>query len=109
MTPFEEELRQALHRQEPSSDFTQRVLARCAEDDAAAQRNKLGFWQTWRFGFATAALGLLMLGGGVAYQQHERAVKGMAAKRQLLLAMRITGNKLQQLQEKLKESEQETQ
>jgi hypothetical protein len=107
MTPFEEELKRALQRQEPGADFTQRVLARCASE--ATPQKQFGFWQTWRFTFATAALALLMLGGGVAYQQHERTVKGMAAKRQLLLAMRIAGNKLQQVQKKLKENEQDTQ
>lgn len=108
MTPFEEELKRALRRQEPSADFTERVLARCASSEATA-RVQVSFWQSWRFAFATAALCVLMLGSGAAYQQHERTVKGMAAKRQLLLAMRIAGNKLQQVQEKLKENEQDTQ
>lgn len=105
MTPFEEELKRALQRQEPSADFTQRVLARCAEANPQSRPN---FWQTWRLTFATAALCLFAF-GGVAYQQHERTVKGMAAKRQLLLAMHIAGDKLQQVQERLKENEQDTQ
>jgi len=109
MTPFEEELKQALQRQEPAAHFTARVLARCAEEDAKVQGN---FWRTlwstpvWRFGMASAAA-LLMVASGTLYQQHEHQVKGMAAKRQLLLAMRIAGTKLQEVQQRVKESEQE--
>ena len=106
MTPFEEELRQALKRREPAADFTARVMARAAAEDA--KRNS-GFWFSWRLGLATAAVAVLTLSGGVAYKQHERSLKGMAAKRQLLIAMRITGTKLQQVQERVKESEQEAQ
>ena len=43
-----------------------------------------------------------------SYQEHEHQVKGMAAKRQLLLAMRIAGTKLQEVQQRVKESEQRT-
>jgi anti-sigma-K factor RskA len=106
MTPFEEELRQALKRREPAADFTARVMARAAAEDP--KRNS-GFWFSWRLGLATAAVAVLTLSGGVVYQQHERSLRGLAAKRQLLIAIRITGTKLQQVQERVKESEQETQ
>jgi hypothetical protein len=108
MTPFEEELKLALERQEPRADFTSRVLARCAEEDA---RTHGGFWRSiwiapaWRFGMATLAA-LLMVGGSTVYEQHAREVKGLAAKRQLLLAIRIAGTKLQEVQQRVKESEQ---
>jgi len=111
MTPFEEKLKEALKPQEPSAGFTARVLARCAQEDA---RKRGSFWQSfwavpaWRLGAVTAAL--VLVAGGTAYEQHERAVnrevRGMAAKRQLLLAMRIAGTKLQEVQQRVKESEQ---
>jgi D-serine deaminase-like pyridoxal phosphate-dependent protein len=107
MTPFEEELRQALNRDDPGVDFTARVLARCAREDAQARRSLWRmFWtpQAWRL--AALAAGLLVMAGGTAYEQHEHEARGMAAKRQLLLAMRIAGTKLQQVQERVKESEQ---
>jgi anti-sigma-K factor RskA len=106
MIPFEEELRQALNRREPAADFTARVLARAAAEDA---KKNSSFWFSWRLGLATAAVAVLTLSGGVVYQQHERSLRGLAAKRQLLIAIRITGTKLQQVQERVKESEQETQ
>jgi hypothetical protein len=111
MTPFEEELKQALKREEPAGDFTARVLARCAQEDA---KKRSGFWHSfwatpaWRLGAVAAAL--VVLAGGTAFEQHEREVRrevrGMAAKRQLILAMRIAGTKLQEVQQRVKESEQ---
>lgn len=103
MTPFEEDLKEALRRQEPAADFTARVMARCA----AEQTGKRTFWSTpvWRMGLAAAAM-VVMLAGGTVYERHERELKGMAAKRQLLLAMHIAGTKLQEVQQRVKESEQ---
>jgi hypothetical protein len=114
MTPFEEELKQALKRQEPAGDFTARVLARCAQEDA---KKRSGFWQSfwaapaWRVSVVAAAL--LVGAGGTAFEQHEREVKrearGMEAKRQLILAMRIAGTKLQEVRQRVEESEQKEQ
>ena len=59
----------------------------------------------WRLSLAAAAA-LLMAAGGTVYQRHEHEAKGLAAKRQLLLAMRIAGTKLQEVQQRVKESEQ---
>ncbi|HEX7359549.1 MAG TPA: hypothetical protein VF283_03560 [Bryobacteraceae bacterium] len=92
MTPFEAELKRALARREPSEDFSARVLAR-------TQEKKVGQTIAFRLPgrlltWALAAALLLALGGGVAYQRHERAVRGQTAKRQLLLAMQIAGSKL---------------
>jgi len=107
MTPFEQELKQALNRQEPAGDFTARVLALCAREDA---KKRNGFWHSllanraWRL--AAVAAALVVAVGGTAFQQHEREVRGMAAKRQLILAMRIAGTKLQEVQQRVRESEQ---
>ena len=108
MTPFEDELKQALGRQEPAADFTARVLARCAEEDAKKQARGLG-WLSWRGAMAAAVLLLSVAGGTVWEQQHEREVRGMAAKQQLLLAVKIVGSKLDEVQQRVKESEQEQQ
>jgi anti-sigma-K factor RskA len=115
MTPFEEELKQALQRQEPPGDFTARVLARCAREDAKKQNDLWHrFWTTpaWRLGVVAAAL--VVVAGGTAYEQRyvqqvreaQREVRGMEAKRKLILAMRIAGTKLQEVQQRVKESEQ---
>jgi hypothetical protein len=105
MTPFEEELNQALRRQEPAADFTARVLARCAEEDAKSRAVRWHmFWTapSWRLGAIAAAL--LIAAGGTAYQQHEREVRGLAAKRKLLLAVRVAGSKLQEVEQRVADS-----
>jgi hypothetical protein len=107
MTRFEDELKNALRRQEPPQGFTDRVLARAAEigsrqvdhawrdlwlkifDQPLAPANLLR-WAT----VTVLAAGLVV--GGVHYRsvQRERA-QGEAAKQRLLLALRIAGRKLQ--------------
>jgi hypothetical protein len=111
MTPFEEELKRALARREPHADFTRRVLERVEREDR--QKGKHGFLarflasflalRPWRL--AAAATVLLAAGGSVAYQQHERAVRGEAAKRKLLMAVRIAGTELQHVHRHLLEVE----
>lgn len=95
MNQFEEELKRALTRREPSEDFTARVLAAArGEAEQKDRRNDQRAWLRWAF--AVAAAMLLLFAGGAVYQHRTRMVKGQEAKRQLLLAMRITGKELQQ-------------
>jgi hypothetical protein len=98
MTPFEEQLKQALRRQEPSTGFTERVLAQLPQTKPLPSR-----WVTWRL--AAAAAAALLLAGTTAYRQHERLVQGEAAKLQLMTAFRITGSKLQAAQHRINQIE----
>lgn len=109
MTRFEDELRNALRRQEPPAGFADRVLARAAEQRSRQAK------RTWRDSWlnivaqpfypgnllrwvAVAAVAVALVVGGVHYRnvqvQRERA-RGEAAKARLLLALRIAGSKLQ--------------
>jgi hypothetical protein len=99
MTPFEEELKKALARQEPSGDFTDRVLARVSvQRKPAAAR----YWQ-WA---AVAAATLIIAGSaGVEHQHSQQAARGEAAKQQLMTALRITGSKLHLAQTRIQDSE----
>lgn len=106
---IEQELRDALHREQPPLGFAERVLARVHAEDAAP----VGFWQSLfdfmrlpRFKVAMAtALFVLVLGGTWQYRRYEQERKaGEAAREQLLLALRITGNKLQRAQQKVNEA-----
>lgn len=107
MTPFEEELKRALERREPRADFTSRVLERVErEDRRKAKRGVLAsFWAPRPWQLAAAATVLLAAGGSVVYQQHERAVRGEAAKQKLLMAVRIAGAKLQNVHRQVLEVE----
>ncbi len=107
MTPFEEEVKKALSRHEPPAGFADRVLARAREQDRK-QAARTGGWlrrlRSWRLVPVLAAL--MVMTGGIVYQEHEREARGEAAKQQLLLAMRIAGSKLHDAQLVVREVEQ---
>jgi hypothetical protein len=95
MASFEDELRSAMQRREPSADFTDRVLARVS---ATPGRRAVQPWQQpWVRWVAGMAAALLLTTGGWEYRHHE----GERAKDQVLLAMRIAGSKLNKAQRKV--------
>jgi hypothetical protein len=98
MTPFEEQLKQALARQEPSEDFTARVLAKVSSQRPPATAR---FWQ-WA---AIAAATLIIAGSAGFEHQYQQIRRGEVAKQQLLTALRIAGTKLQFAQTRVQESE----
>lgn len=106
MTPFEEELKKALARREPGDEFVRQVLAKVETKPATSVKAGLFAWGGgwWRFASAVVLLAAVLI-SGLAYRQHERVVKGEAAKNQLLLAMRITGSQLRQAQLRVKKIE----
>ena len=108
----ENELKNALRRQEAPEGFTERVLARVAQQKSveakpAIRESLLNFlarpmqrWAMLRWA-AAAALCAVLIAGGIGYRhmeelkaQREQA-QGEAAKQQLMLALRIAGSKLQ--------------
>jgi hypothetical protein len=107
MTRFEDELKNALRRQEPPQGFADRVLARTAEiGSRQVNRARRDLWLKL-FDQPLAPVNLLhwatvtvvavaLVVGGAHYRsaQRERA-QGEAAKQRLLLALRIAGSKLQ--------------
>lgn len=121
---LEKALREALQREEPSPDFTARVMARLAEQpqtERVVQRSEgVSWWQRLtgffqvsqlRWAAAGAMVCLLALAGtGVyRYREYQRQValeraEGERAKEQVLLALRITSAKLNVAQQKVKES-----
>jgi hypothetical protein len=125
---MEKALREALQREEPSPDFTARVMARVAEQpqtERVVQRSEsLSWWQRlagffqvsqlhWAPNWAVAgALACLLVIAGLGIQRYreqqqqlalERA-EGERAKEQVLLALQITSAKLNVAQRKIKES-----
>ena len=93
---FEDELRSALRRREPSPDFTARVLARVA---AAPPPQAVQPWARrplvrWVAGIAAT---FIMAAGAFEYREY----RGEQAKTQVLQAMRITASKLNKAQKKV--------
>lgn len=103
MNDFEEQLKQALSRREPASDFAERVLAIAGSQSRPAAGVRLRLWfhrtRAWRLVPVMAAL--LMVTGGTVYEQHQRATRGEAAKEKLLVAMRIAGFTLHRAQHRI--------
>ncbi len=100
MKHLEDELKKALRREDPPEGFVERVLA-------AATMRKQSAWDRFfaspglRWAFA-GALCLMLAVAGVEYKRAvEEQARGAAAKAQLMLALRITADKLQIAQEKV--------
>ena len=121
---LEKALREALQREEPSPDFTGRVMARLAEQpqiERVVQRGEAlswwqrltGFFQVSQLRWATVgALACLLLVAGLGvhrYREQQRQLaleraEGERAKEPVLLALRITSAKLNVAQQKVKQS-----
>jgi len=98
MATFEDELRLALRRQEPSPDFTERVLARVADAPTRRAPRMSQPWQRPMIRWvAPVAPALLLAAGGAEYRHY----RGERAKAQVLLAVRIAGSKLNKAQRKV--------
>ena len=121
MNHFDDELRHALRREEPSPDFTDRVMARIAELQKQEKprektdwlRKVVEFFQPPRMKWAMAgamAVVLFIAGFGVhRSRENERRrlaeiAEGERAKEQLMLAMRIASAKLNVARKKVHET-----
>jgi hypothetical protein len=98
MTDFEDQLRRALERKDPSADFAARVVAR------AVQAKRPAPWAHWRQWAAIGLAASLCLGAVGLEVEHRKRVReqGEAARAQLLQAMQITSVKLHKIQKKVR-------
>jgi hypothetical protein len=121
MNSFDDELKRALHREEPGPDFTDRVMSRVAglqkrekprEKTGRLRRFVESFQPSrlkWTMAGAVAIL-LLIAGLGVHNRrENERRrlaeiAEGERAKEQVMLAMRITSEKLNIAKKKVHEA-----
>lgn len=87
---LEQELKRALARQDPLPGFTARVRRNAGGFVAGA------FPRRW---LALAASVIVLIGGGAGYRWHE----GIKAKEQVMMAVRIAGGKLSQVQSHVRE------
>jgi len=81
---LEKELQRALKRKMPSEDFAARVAA-------ATARRRPAAWRPW---LAAAAAVLVAAGGSFEYREY----RGRLAKQRVMLALRITADKLNYIQ-----------
>lgn len=112
MNRFEDELRNALRREQPPEGFEARLLARVAAEPAP-QSAWAKVWASLTEWFRAPVMARAAMAGalcllvvlGVQYEQRQRLerVRGEAAKRQLLLALRVTGSNLRAVHDKVRE------
>jgi hypothetical protein len=91
---IEKSLQLALRPEEPSPDFTSRVMARVAAESQLSRRAR------WRVPAALAA-SLVLLAVGLGLVQQQREVQRLHSARQLAIALEITSSQLNQVQQKL--------
>jgi len=97
---LERELTQALRRKEPSAGFVARVVANLPLE----RPSRWSFWMrqpAFRWAASIAVL-VAIVAGSIAYRHHQQELaRGRAARQQLILALRITGTKLQLAQQRV--------
>lgn len=99
MKRFEEQLKEALLRREPSHDFVRRVLEKTEEQQARLVARAWSFRRAWTWRLVPVMTALLLLSAGAMYYENQRAVRGEMAKEKLLIAVRIAGSKLHNAQQ----------
>jgi hypothetical protein len=95
---FDDDLRDALRRQPAPPDFAAKVLAKAAREKGAVQ-------PIWRRPLTLAlAAGLLvaaLLPPAISDYHHREEARALEARRQLMIALRITRTQLRQAQRKV--------
>jgi len=100
MRPSDDDLREALTRESPPEGFADRVLARSRQLDAGRRRGIDWAWP------AVAAALVVATAGSAVLERQARRVEGERAKQDVLLALRVTGEKLRSAQLQVQEIQQ---
>ena len=101
---IEKDLKDALTRKSPPAGFTEEVMRRITVEDRRSRlsgRTALPVVHRWR-AVAAATLLTAVIGGWAAHQVAERR-EGERAKEEVLLALRITSEKLSDAREHVNE------
>lgn len=107
MNDLERQLKDALRRCDPPPNFTNRVLARVtAEQEVTKISRRVSSWRWARLRWAAAFAAIALSAAGITgYRTHERRVEeaeALAAKKQVMIALRITGSKLRIAKQKIR-------
>lgn len=97
MDDFEKELRAQLEVREAPEGFADRLMAR------VPMRPAPRMWglslPVWRWAVAAAVVAAMVLGG--VEREHQQRLAGERAREQVLLALRITGSTLRNVEQKV--------
>jgi hypothetical protein len=97
MEDFEAELREAFERRPAPPGLKRRLLEHKQMERRRLRRPALPTWMR----MAASLLLVAALGGGFAWHRREEQRKGEEARRQVMIALRITGHALNQVNAKL--------
>lgn len=108
---FDQQLREALRTRPAPQGFTERVMRRVPGPRVIQKRRRTTLF--FRFPAAArlaavASVLVAVLVGGMVYQR-QRQIAGERARQQVLLALRITGTTLQQVEQKVNQNGKEVQ
>lgn len=105
MSRMEDLLREALKRKEPPAGFAERVLARAASSEPAPGRASrwASLFRRPLVRWAAVAAAVILIVAGAQYQRAQKIrAEGEAAKQQVILAIQITGSKLEVVRQKVR-------
>ena len=96
MQEFEEQLREALARQDPPAGFSERVIAAAT---AESESDPGAGWPAW---VAAAGIVIMLAAGLIGDRGRQERAQGEQAKREVLLALRLSGAALGEVEERLR-------
>lgn len=102
MDDFEKELAQALERRPAPPSLKRKIMVRRGQQNEARRHTFWLVWQRVAAGLALAAV----LGGAMEWQlrRAEERSRGEDARRQVMIALRITGHALNEMNQRLAHS-----
>jgi hypothetical protein len=103
---FERELREQLQARSAPEGFADRVMARVPKRPARREWFRFGA-PAWRWAVATLLV-VGMVAGGMERERQQR-IEGEHARAQVMLALRITGSALRDVQQKVNASDEQHQ
>jgi hypothetical protein len=98
---LEKDLERVLRRERPPAGFAARVMKRIDQQTALEHERRRR--QTPWFRAVAAAIVLTLLGGGFAARHELERRRGERAKAEVLLALRITGTKMNAAREHIRD------
>ncbi len=105
---LEDDLKAALRPVDPPAGFEQRVLARLGDPGRGNARQHIaspGRFTAWA---AAAGMAFASIGGIAIYRHQQEQRRGLEARDQLLLALQITGKKLDAVRNRINTNEAQT-
>lgn len=105
MNDLERQLRSALHRCDPPAGFAERVMAQIDQVGGRQSQQQHIAWNWLKIRWAAIpamAAVLVFTFWYRAYQQGQQQKEAVAAKQQVMLALRITGSKLRMAKARVK-------